>query len=283
VSPPAPAPELEGALVRACTEAAHRECGISAPGAEAPPTARITWSSESTADVEVTSQDGTQRRVRHITFRPTDREIERWQALGLVVASLVTTEEGSAPVELEPAKPMTLPRRAHNAVWVGLGALVGNGMSPGPLRYGGWLRAGYQIAGSPAFVSLGSSYAIASENANGIEGQWATFSLGGGGQLEWAALRLFVRPALEVSFQRMSAGAVQGTAVGPTSGSRWVPATQAVLSLCWPARSSVALTLGGVGTFATGATGVRSGGAEVASFPGLAYALTLGIEVDFSN
>lgn len=253
------------------------------PAAAATPTARVTWSSPTTADVEVTSQDGVHRRVRHIAFRPSDAEMERWKALGLVVASLVTTEEGSAPREVGSDKAMRLPRRARNDVWMGLGALLGNGTRPGPLRYGGWLSAGYQVAGLPAFVSLGSSYALEGANANGIRAQWATFSIGGGARLESTPLRLLVRPGLEVSFQRMSAQSEKHPDLAPTSGSRWVPATHAVVTLCWPAHSAIAVTLGALGSFATGATGVRDNGVEVASFPSFGYALTLGIEAGFSN
>jgi hypothetical protein len=200
----------------------------------------------------------------------------------LVVASLVTSDEAPAP-ELESEKAMKLPRRPRNDVWIGLGGLLGNGTSPGPLRYGGWLAAGYQIAGLPAFVSLGSSYALAAENASGIKAEWATFSLGGGARIESKPLRLLVRPGLEVSFQRMAAQSGRHPNFAPTSGSRWVPATQAVLILCWPSHSSVALTAGAVGSFASGATGVRDNGEEVASFPSLGYALTLGVEAGFWN
>jgi len=277
VSPPAPAP-IERALLRACTDAAHVECGSSTVGPDVTLEARVTWSSSTTVEVRVTAQDGTRPRSRDIVFRPTDGEMERWRAVGLIVASLVTSDEQQSS-ELVAPTPMKLPRRARNAVWIGIGALVGNGTSAGPPRYGGWLSAGYQIAGLPAFLSLGSSYARAGANDAGIEGQWATFSLGGGLRFESTALRLLVRPGLGVSFQRMAAQSERSF----MSGSRWVPATQAALTVCWPSRSVVALSLGALGSFASGATGVREGGVAVASFPSLGYALTLGVEAGFSN
>jgi hypothetical protein len=282
VSPPAPDVVLERVLVSACSEAAHDECVISGTGAPATSAARVTWSSTSVADVEVTLHDG-RRHVRHMEFRPSDGEQERWQALGLVVASLVTADERPAPTKPEPDTAMKLPRRTRNAVWIGLGTLLGNGMRPGPLRYGGWLEAGYQIAGLPAFVGLGSSYALAGANANGIRGQWATFSVGGGARLESTALRLLVRPGLSVAFYRLSAQSEKHPDLAPTSGSRWVPATQVSVTLRWPARSIVGVTLGALGGFATGATGVHDEGREVASFPSLSGTLTLGIEAEFEN
>jgi hypothetical protein len=135
----------------------------------------------------------------------------------------------------------------------------------------------------PAFVNLGTSYALMPENESSVKAEWATFSIGGGALLESTALRLLVRPGLDVCFQRMSAQSERNPALAPTSGSRWVPATQLALTLRWPARSSVAATFGASGSFATGATGIRDNGTEVASFPSIFYALSLGIEAGFRN
>jgi len=223
--------------------------------------------------------------LRKVAFRTEDAELDRWQALGLVVASLVTTE--ARPGEPTPGKPAPLPpsrdavaRAAERAVWIGVGGLAGNGLGHGPARYGGWLRAGYQIRRLPVFVALGTSYALAAPSA-GVRPEWASLSLGAGALIELRKLRLGLRPAFELALEHIAARSEAPVSEGSSSGSRSLAASQAVLEITWPTGAPVALDVAGLAAFATGATGIRVAGSEVESFPAVAYAVMLGIDIEF--
>jgi len=262
-------------MTRACSDAVRPGTCTTAPS-DSEATAHVHWASDTIVDVTLKSADGALS-SRRIVFRQDDAESDRWQAIGLVVASLSTGDGGEPPHDARPR--VVLPPR--RAVWIGVGALAGNGIHPGPARYGGWLRAGYQIASLPAFVSLGIGYAVSPTTGSRVTPDWAAFSTGGGAMLESKSLRLVLRPALEVAIERVEARS-NALAV-PTSGSRWLSATQASFTVTWPAHEPVAAVAGAMAAFATGATGIRAGGAEIASFPALSYAGLLGIEVSFSN
>lgn len=263
-------------MERACSDAIRPGTCSTGPTEHAV-RARVRWASQTIVDVEVDSPDGV-RSARRVVFRPDDPESDRFQTIGLVVASMATGERSAAA---RAARPKLAAAHERNTVWVGLGGLLGNGLRSGPARYGGWLHAGYQVLHSPIFVSLGSGYAVSATDGNGVTPGWASFSFGAGAIVESKPLRLSVRPALELAMNRTEARLDAPSA--HAAGSRWLPATQASFTLSWPARAPVAVVVGASGGFSTGATGVRTGGAEITSFPALSYAGLVGIELAFGN
>jgi hypothetical protein len=278
ISPRAPSPSLGRILVDSCSEAARpRECALASPESTEPPTASVSWTSPSSAEVRVEPVDGRSGLERSIEFRDTDAEEDRYRALGLVLAALASppeTEVRSKPVrEAEPAAKTTAP-----ITWVEGGIEVGRGLSPGPLRRGGFLSVGYRPARFPVFASMGAGFATSNRTDENITPAWTTFSFGIGVAATATSLDLSIRPRLDAVFTHAVAE-IDAPRDRADSGSRWLPGAAASLELAWPASSRVGLVLGGAAHCLSGGTAVRVDGRKVSSFPAVGYDARLGLSV----
>ena len=258
-------------LASSCSEAARpRTCVVASDAPPQAATARVVWASASVARVEVDPAPGRSAIItRSITFRAEDGIDDRWQSLGLVLGALLADNA--------PARPEAPPRRRSPLVWIDGGVELGNGLDPGPLRRGGWLRAGFRPPGLPAFLGIGAGYALSDGAAHDVEPAWTTLAVGVG--LTWTLepLHLAVRPRADLIAEHLVAE------IGPPnrsdSGSRWIPGGAASLELVWPSRSTVSVVAGGEARFVSGGTAVHVGREKVASFPALGSSVLVGLEV----
>jgi hypothetical protein len=275
VTPPARDPSLEQRLDDACADVSGGSCGVTDTGAV---TAKVEWDSPSSVRIEVTDRATGRRAERTLDFRSTDREGDRWQAAGLVVATLARSVHEDKAAEVAP-KPE--PRPA--TVWISAGTLVGNGLAPGPPRVGAWVRAAYHLPVTALWVGGGLSQAFAAGGANGIDPTWTTLSAAIGTTFTAHSVDADFRPSLELLAQRQFVR-LERPDPGPRAkeepdGERWLPGVAASFEAVWPVRSPVAVAAGFGGSLLTGGTAVRVEGEKYASFPAASFAVTLGLRL----
>lgn len=284
VAPPAPAPMLERALSESCSSAARPvRCEILEPSSRLVPTATVRWDSASRARVEVTGAGaaaGETSETRDVEFRPEDTDVARWQAVGLVVASLVDSSGVLPDPEVEPPRAsQRAPASFERAiVWIDGGAALGRGLDPGALRLGGWLGGGYRLPGVPLFVGIGASFGAGAGSAVGLTGTWTGFTAQVGAVLEARPVDLVVRPRAGVVAERL-VGEASGGPGREASGSRWLDGATLGAELVWPAREPVSLLVGADATWLSGGTAIRLDDRNIASFPALSWQALLGVQV----
>jgi hypothetical protein len=153
--------------------------------------------------------------VRQLEFQPSDAATERWAAVGVVVAALVTVEEntrptpdGTPPPETSPPRKPTPPRvsvRKRAPIrkleerpvaapsgprfGIDLAMLGGPGLDTGPWRVGGQLRL---LARPPRLPWRGWASVTVSGCEGTVSSVWSSGAAGGGlvipTGLSWAAL-----------------------------------------------------------------------------------------------
>lgn len=208
--------------------------------------------------------------ARTVAFRAEDPPEDRWHALALLVVSLATEADASGPPEREE----TAPR-----YWVSVVADFGDGLEPGPSRFGGTARLAYRPRGSPAYFSIGAGYATSSRTAYGVRPSFLPLSVGVGGVFELDPMRLALRPRLDFVIERQGAE-VAGLQAGD-SGSRWLPGIAGSLELVLPTGAPLAVVFGASGRFFRGATAIRVEEQRVGAFPAHSYGMHLGLELSF--
>src|SRR5690606_35158846 len=186
VTPPLPLPaEHRLALEEGCRRAAHTPCQAS-PVEPRGPYVRAVWVDADTARIELhpggTASVAEQRVLR---FRTTDRDVDRWETLGVVAAALAVSRpaaeedsQGGPDASPEPISP----HEAHG--WFALGAAGGTN---GDAHLGGAADAGLNLGAIPLELSVSASYAVAPELTEGIRVHWFGFSGALGTSLRWTA------------------------------------------------------------------------------------------------
>ena len=236
-------------------------------------TATVVLTSEHSARVDMRDESG-RHAIRDVTFRVEDPVEDRWQTIALLVASL-----GG---ELTPPPPPPPPRddRAPHVLWLTVLGEAGDGVVPGPPRFGGSARLAFRPRGFIGYFTAGAGYATSVRTEDGVRPSWMPFSLGMGAVIEFEATRLALRPRLDFVMERQAAQ-VTGAGVGEalTSGSRWLPGAGVSLDLVIPTASPVGIVFGGNALFVDGGTTIRLRDERVASFPAHSYAVQLGVDV----
>ncbi|HEX4341617.1 MAG TPA: hypothetical protein VH062_37160 [Polyangiaceae bacterium] len=254
------------ALESACTEAVRpARCTVDDVTTA---DVRIEWTTARTATVTVR---GSTTLTRALTFREEDPPGDEWRALGLVAAALVNR----AAAESEPEVTRPAPAERPPKLWLTGGAILGAGLSRGPVSFGGTLRGGYRLP-IPVFVGASGSYATAGRGPDGLRGTWTTFSLDASGVVDLPSVRL--RPRLELVLDRLVAE-TSGGPMGGTSGSRQLVGAGAGFDAVWPSTERFALVLGAEGTFLSSGTQIRVDADRISAFPALSYRFFVGIDV----
>jgi len=274
VEPQPPRSELGETLVAACSAALSPRTCILRESSDAPADATVTWESADAVRVRARSRGGREpASERTLRFRPADREPDRWNAAGLVVAALA--HEVSEPEAVRPSSPSppSRPRPRPARAWVGVGGLVGSGLSSGPARVGGFIRPAIRLSELPVFVSVGFEASQAGRGPEGIRPSWFDASLGLGVAFALEAARSEIRLRLDgvVEDQRLTRQGV--------SGSRLMDGLVVSGEAAWPSGFPVAAVAGLRTEVLAGATAARVEGKKVASFPARSTAAFLGIEV----
>jgi hypothetical protein len=197
----AASPELEAALVRACT-AAVREgyCALDRdrPEMQRTAVAVVRWSAQE-HDVRIEFNagidDGSRVLSRSLSFTDADERIERWRTVGLTIATLAgeaepATEDNAPSTQTE--SPAARPERAlpnqgtpsleAPKLWLDAGGLVGTALDTASPRFGVWADVGARLGGS-AFVGVGGiDYSFARGDPF-LSVQWLSLAAGLGVQV----------------------------------------------------------------------------------------------------
>ena len=217
------------ALVEACSRGSHANMSCVLPtdtDSSAPPmVAVVTWADSEHRDVEV--QVGARRTTgpewsnRHLSFGVTDAEIERWRAVGLVIATLAGEVAASNPEppkvepKLEPVKvaaPLAPPppaARPANAArlpaWtLQAAAELARGSSSSFAAYGGSIRLTRLLVPRWLFGTAAARYDVQNVTGQQLNLSWTSFALGAGAALPLASGHVALEAGLapEVSFVR---------------------------------------------------------------------------------
>ena len=224
------------ALLDACSRSAHADMPCALPNDQdpAPPpmVALVTWGGTDHRAVEV--QVGARRvsgpewSTRRLTFAETDAEIERWRAVGLVIATLAGEVAGphvdepaptppAPPPEKRqpppPARPHPKPSTALGRAWtLQAGAETIRGASPSFGAYG--LAIGVTRRLSPRWLVLTGSGGYDRQHISGdtpLDLDWSWLKLGVGAELPLAGPHLTLETRLEPAVTLVHASLASGT------------------------------------------------------------------------
>lgn len=195
-------------LVNACTEGLRERgpCALEeSTGDSAYAVVIVSWEGQahSAAKIEVGVRHGSRADwvARHVSFNASDAEIERWQSVGLIIATLVEQAGGEqksepppppAPPKPPPAPPPVRPEREPGEkplsamapkrdAWLVDGAFeLARGTGNGLGAWGGLVRANRQVGSTPFFVTGSLRYESQPQASNsaiarvGINWAWAS-------------------------------------------------------------------------------------------------------------
>lgn len=283
---PAQAPDVQQ-LLEACNAGAGAGACVSSadPSADgARYLAYVSWLDEGRqhALVEVGPPEAVRGsfEFRRLRFSGGDQPSERWEAIGLTVATLVgadTPEPLDVPVEPAPAPPPPAAARAAPEArpWrAGVAAQAGSGFRTG-VAVGLGLSLAYDLPELPLFPVLLGSWRTATEQ--GITGHWWEAGMGLGAQAGFGPVRLALSGL--VVGQLLEASATDEGQ--PDSGSSTTSGVLGALSCTWPQRGPLGITLGAHVLQLARATEVSSGGTVVVETSRTNFGASLGLEGRF--
>ena len=205
-------------LVSACSEGLRTggQCALAASKNDASPAvAVVAWNEDGhlSVRVEVGVRRGERSEwlTRQMTFHPSDLEIERWRAVGLVIATLVG-EVASAPepkgapppsapvisaVPVPESLPSFSPRPLHWALDAGFD--LARGVSDGLAAKGGSFRASRRLGETFWFLTSSLRYEIEPNAASQLDLTWGWASFGLAATASVPGARLLVDARLEPS------------------------------------------------------------------------------------
>lgn len=283
---PVAAPDVQ-TLLEACNAGAGTgACVVSAdPNADAARyLAYVSWLDEAQqhALVEVGPPEAVRGsfEFRRLKFNESDQPAERWEAIGLTVATLVGAEAPGV-LELPPELPAVAPpppdphEPPEMLAWrAGVSAQVGSGFRTG-LAAGLGVSLAYELPVLPLFPVVSGSWRTATEQ--GITGHWWEAGVGLGAQAGLGSVRVAL--AGLVVGQLLDASATeQGQS---DSGSSTTTGILGALSVAWPYRGPLGGTLGVHVLQLATATEISSAGNVVVETSRTNFGASLGLEGRF--
>lgn len=287
---PARPPEVQQVLDACNSGAGPGACVVAAdPSADAARyLAYVSWLDEGQehALVEVGPPEALRGsfEFRRLRFSERDQPRERWEAIGLTVATLVSPE-GSGTTDM-PAEPIdSLPPTAtleppvveapERRPWrAGVSGRVASGFRSG-VSAGLGVSLAYELPGLPVFPALFGGWRTATEE--GITGHWWEVGVGLGAETALGPLRLSLSGL--VLGQLLDVSATQEGA--SDSGSSSTSGVMLGLELAWPYRGPVGVTLGGHFLQLARATQISSEGEVVLETSRSNFGASLGLEGRF--
>jgi len=215
---------------------------------------------------------------RRLRFSQEDRPHERWEAIGLTVASLIApmpTVESPAPtavVSSEHAPPAEEPAKAFRA---GVAARIGSGSEGAGPSAGLELSLAYECEALSLFPVAFCGWRTAAEG--GYTGQWWEGGIGLGLERSLGPLRLGL--AGLVVGQLFSVSASHGGA--DDSGKSSTPGLAAAVQCSWPRDGAVGATVGAQVLQLARATEISAAGTPALEAPRTNYGASLGLEGRF--
>jgi hypothetical protein len=265
--------------------------------------AQVTWlEGDLGADIQVLLGDPPLRRT--LRFKNEDPLVERWRAVGLIIATLTEVrrtelaevpppEEAQVPVEqvpLLPALPSPLPPPpasnvlpappapadpgARWARWWELGVTASPALGGARGQAGVWAGFRQQLGALPLLGVLEASWASGLAEPDGVKLQAFSVAAGLGAFLSRGGWRPRVRA--ELLGERRSASIEEGSTGEHGSGFRAVVGGRVGADLLSPTWRRLGVLLGADATVAA-RTGIRVRGEPVASVPGFRLGLRAGV------
>jgi hypothetical protein len=231
-------------------------------------TATVDFPTEHSARIDMRDEAG-RHAVREVAFREEDPVEDRWQTIALLVASLASEQSGA---------PASHDARPSHVLWLSLLGEAGDGVVPGPPRFGGSAQLAFRPRGFIGYFSAGIGYATSVRTVDGVRPTFMPLSLGVGAVIEFERAPLILRPRLDLLVERQGAS-ITGDGADQTSDARWLPGVGASVDLVVPTRSPFSIVFGAEGRFLDGATTIRVKNERVGSFPAHSYGVHLGIDV----
>ncbi|CAN5598181.1 hypothetical protein BH09MYX1_BH09MYX1_41700 [soil metagenome] len=276
----APDAALGGALLEACSHAVLKGDCVAAP-APASAIAVVTWASDGlAAHVRVVVRSAI--REDDVRFSKSDAVIERYRALGLVVAFLAgearqvadtTATLAHSVVDTSPRAPSVPAPPRKRIFWFDLAPLTGPALDEGSWQLGGLFRGAW--AARPwLFVEAEGRAGIRPKDSAALATQAASGTIGGG--VAWRAgwFRAAFRVAGGLEWLRASVVAA------PDEDARSIVVGLVRIGVEGAARLSAAVTLFvGVDVGAHLRVPVRIRSTEIGFFPTFAPAIVLGVRV----
>jgi hypothetical protein len=250
--PPADRPAAHAqVLADSCTRslASEGKCALAVEGSEeqaqAEAVAIVSWADDDrrVARIEVGLRKAARGewRARTIEFRKEDAPVERWRAVGLVIATLVgetirarVEAKASEPPQAAPppgpkplspkreAPPQSPVRAPHDRLWLDVTALIGSGLDVAARR-GAGLRVAWAPIDPPLYLALSGDYTATSRDAmTGIAGQWLRVGGGVGAFVAMAHDLLRFDARLELLANHLTVDVVDPTSGAMDTGNAWV-------------------------------------------------------------
>lgn len=222
---------------------------------------------------------------RRLKFSDGDQPSERWEAIGLTVATLVGAEEpesldapvgpsGAPPSAGAPPPPVALEPPEVRPWRAGVSAQAGSGFRTG-LAVGLGVSLAYELPGLPLFPVAVGAWRTATEQ--GVTGDWWEAGVGLGAQAGFGPVRVALSGL--VVGQLLDASATDEGATD--SGSSTTSGVLGSLSCAWPQRGPLGVTLGAHVLQLARATEVSSGGSVVVETSRTNFGASLGLEGRF--
>lgn len=302
LAPPEAPPALAAALVDACNHGpeAGIECALATDdnGTVSPRLAVVTWRSAEhlAVDVQVGVQSaaGGVWSTRHLDFAESDAELERWRAVGLVIATLARQGETAAaapppaappkpPEPPAPAAPATSPPSAARPRWMlDLAGALSHGQR-GLDVPGASLRLSRRVLRAGVYLGAAARYDTLSA-AEQVRLHWGSLGLGLGLSLPLGDPRVTLDARLEPSVELV--WAKLGSSGASASGVVW--GARGGAGLGWWLSSSVAAVLSLEATQLNRATEARivspDGATEhTTRVPALTWGTSVGLRFAFGG
>jgi hypothetical protein len=127
--------------------------------------------------------------TRHVTFDPSDAEVERWRSVGLIIATLLGSEAGvkeqppSLPLSPAPTMPRAVsespsPQRPGRSWFFEVGAELARGTGDVFAAAGGGARAGLTFSSTPFFATGSLRYELEPQASARVRLEWGWVALG---------------------------------------------------------------------------------------------------------
>jgi hypothetical protein len=258
--------------------------------------AQVTWlEGDLGADIQVFLGEPPLRRSLH--FKQEDPLVERWRAVGLIIATLTEVRRSELETELEaelaqplplpPLPPLVLPpapvptvpspapaASATWARWWELGAAASPGMGGARGQLGGWAGLRQQLGARPVLGVLEASWATGLARPDGVKIHAVSVAVGVGAFLARNGWQPRVRA--ELLGERRSASIVDDTTGQKDSGARAVVGGRVGADFLSPSWSRVSLLLGADATVSA-RTAILVHNEPAGSLPAFRVALRAGV------
>jgi hypothetical protein len=298
-------PELSAALLAACSRAVEGAECVDAREADSSvqpsAVAIVSWVGEAQVQIQVGLSSEREWRSRSLDFREGDAVVERWTAAGFAAGTLageIKAEFGPHPAPppeqpppsptpeppaLPPASPPAEPppptgsEAAGASTWFDLAAVVGRGLSTGPPRLGGVLRAALAPWDSAPYGAVSFGYARAPDDEAGVGVRWIRGGLVAGYAWHPIDCTLCVQVYAELAGEQVRVWAVEAGTERVDASVRWSAGLVGGGSVAWMPVPMLGLVASGELGWLEPGRDVRLYGRHHTELPQLQAAGTLGV------